>query len=178
VINQAPIPTATGTSNGAAAVESFSAAVLTGFYFPRCNVCSCHEMFRAQRSLPRATVGASANPCSNSYHGPAAFSERETLALATFAADEDREGEIGLYIDHHCCGDMYLQPYGALQTLPAEHEAIDALGAIGKRATDESCASGSSPGTSPSGCNYRQGPIYTTIYRTIYLFDTSCVSCV
>ena len=73
---------------------------------------------------------------------------------------------------------MYLQPYGALQTLPAEHEAIDALGAIGKRATDESCASGSSPGTSPSGCNYRQGPIYTTIYRTIYLSYASWMSCV
>jgi hypothetical protein len=112
-----------------------------------------------------ATVGASANPCSNSYHGPSAFSEAETVAVSEFARELNTgDRTLALYIDHHCCGDMYLQPYGALPELPVHHAAIDELGAIGKAATDAKCSTGSSPGTSPSGCDYRQGPIYTTIY--------------
>jgi hypothetical protein len=111
-----------------------------------------------------ATVGASDNPCSNSYHGPVPFSEIEPQSLAVYAAEEQREGELRLYVDHHCCGDMYLQPYGALEALPADHDEIDRLGKVGKAATDTACAAGSAPGTSPSSCNYRQGPIWTTIY--------------
>ena len=52
----------------------------------------------------------------------------ETQALADFAAEKQREGELRFYVDHHCCGDMYLQPYGALEELPADHAEIDRLG--------------------------------------------------
>ena len=71
---------------------------------------------------------------------------------------------------------MFLQPFGATIELPADHEAIDRLGAIAKEATVRA--------TKRNGCtvpfsvtmvrtatqdavhgrNYRQGPIYTTIY--------------
>eukprot|EP01052_Picozoa_sp_SAG31_P005752 SAG31_NODE_258_length_18937_cov_61.688555_7_plen_93_part_00 len=68
-----------------------------------------HLLGRRRRDFQWATVGASDNPCSNSYHGPSAFSETEPYALATFVAEEQREGELRLYVDHHCCGDMYLQ---------------------------------------------------------------------
>ena len=103
-----------------------------------------------------ATVGASDNPCSNSYHGPEAFSEAITTVIAEYTAGLD----LRLYIDHHCCGaprlagilgtcllpgaqlrwcvragDMFLQPFGATIELPADHEAIDRLGAIAKEAT-------------------------------------------
>ena len=47
-----------------------------------------------------ATVGASDNPCSNSYHGPSAFSEAITTVIADYTAGLD----LRLYIDHHCCG--------------------------------------------------------------------------
>ena len=47
-----------------------------------------------------ATVGASDNPCSNSYHGPSAFSEAITTVIADYTANLD----LRLYIDHHCCG--------------------------------------------------------------------------
>ena len=59
---------------------------------------------------------------------------------------------------------MNLQPYGALEALPADHDEIAHLGKVGKAATATTCAAGSAPGTSPSSCNYRQGPIWTTIY--------------
>ena len=54
-----------------------------------------------------AQVGASNNPCSNSYHGPSPFSEAITTVLSRYTAAL----ELRLYVDHHCCGDMYLQPY-------------------------------------------------------------------
>jgi hypothetical protein len=98
-----------------------------------------------------ATVGASDNPCSNSYHGPSPFSETITTVISRYTATLD----LRLYVDHHCCGDMYLQPYGATDELPSAHEDIDSLGRIGCEATD-----------AVHGRNYcsRQGPIYTTIY--------------
>jgi hypothetical protein len=98
-----------------------------------------------------ATVGASDNPCSNSYHGPSPFSETITQVISQYTAPLD----LRLYVDHHCCGDMYLQPYGATDELPVAHEDIDSLGRVGCLATD-----------AVHGRNYcsRQGPIYTTIY--------------
>ena len=70
---------------------------------------------------------------------------------------------------------MFLQPFGATIELPADHEAIDRLGAIAKEATvratkrngcKRSAVTMVRTGTQDAvhGRNYRQGPIYTTIY--------------
>ena len=68
-------------------------------------------------------------------------------------ADFVRGLETTIYIDHHCCGDMYLQPYGWTEELPADHDQIDPVWAAAKAATDLLY-----------GRNYRQGPTFTTIY--------------
>ena len=68
-------------------------------------------------------------------------------------ADFVRQREATIYIDHHCCGDMFLQPYGWTSELPATHDDMDPVWAAAKQATDLLY-----------GRDYRQGPTYTTIY--------------
>jgi len=94
-------------------------------------------------------VGASDNPCSGSYYGESPFLEPEARTMADFV----RERAATIYIDHHCCGDMFLQPYGWTIDLPADHDEMDAVWATAKVATDNLY-----------GRNYRQGPTFTTIY--------------
>jgi murein tripeptide amidase MpaA len=57
-------------------------------------------------------IGSSDNPCSGSYCGSgpngAPFREAEVRTMADFVRDR----ETTIYMDHHCCGDMFLQPYG------------------------------------------------------------------
>lgn len=94
-------------------------------------------------------IGASDNPCSGSYCGIGPFQEIEARSMADFV----RSREATIYIDHHCCGDMFLQPYGWTEDLPASHEQMDPVWAAAKAATDLLY-----------GRNYRQGPTFTTIY--------------
>ena len=94
-------------------------------------------------------TGASENPCSGSYCGIFPFEEPEARTMADFV----RNLESTIYIDHHCCGDMYLQPYGWTEELPPDHDEMDPVWAAAKAATDLLY-----------GRNYRQGPTYTTIY--------------
>jgi hypothetical protein len=98
-------------------------------------------------------VGSSDNPCSGSYCGSgtngAPFREPEVRTMAEFVAGLQST----IYIDHHCCGDMYLQPYGWTQELPVDHDLMDPVWAAAKAATDLLY-----------GRNYRQGPTFTTIY--------------
>ena len=94
-------------------------------------------------------TGASENPCSGSYCGIFPFEEPEARTMAEFV----RNLESTIYIDHHCCGDMYLQPYGWTEELPPDHDEMDPVWAAAKAATDLLY-----------GRNYRQGPTYTTIY--------------
>lgn len=56
---------------------------------------------------------ASSNPCSNAYMGPRAWTEPEQTALADFISAENYAGPPVLgAIDHHCCGDMWMTPWG------------------------------------------------------------------
>ena len=41
-----------------------------------------------------------------------------------------------VYIDHHCCGDMYLEPWGWTEELPPDHDDIDKVWSAAKAATD------------------------------------------
>jgi hypothetical protein len=67
--------------------------------------------------------GSSSNPCSGSYHGVSPFLEPEARTMMDFV----RQREATIYIDHHCCGDMFLQPYGWTIELPATHDEMDAV---------------------------------------------------
>ena len=80
----------------------------------------------------RCGIGASENPCSGSYCGIAPFAEVEARSLASYI--ELREPVV--YIDHHCCGDMYLEPWGWTEELPPDHDDIDSVWSAAKAATD------------------------------------------
>ena len=53
-------------------------------------------------------VGASPNPCSDTYPGPGAFSEPEVRTVADFVS----RNNVVLYMAFHNCGQFYLTPYG------------------------------------------------------------------
>ena len=55
-----------------------------------------------------AEVGASPNPCSDTYPGPGAFSEPEVRAVADFVSKHN----VVLYMAFHNCGQFYMTPYG------------------------------------------------------------------
>jgi hypothetical protein len=68
--------------------------------------------------------GSSSNPCSGSYHGVEPFLEPEARTMRDFVLQR----EATIYIDHHCCGDMFLQPYGTCRpALPASAVAPCAM---------------------------------------------------
>lgn len=54
--------------------------------------------------------GASRNPCSSSYAGPAPFSEPETKALAEFYLNF--ASSVKMYLAFHAYGQYILLPYG------------------------------------------------------------------
>ncbi|XP_050686255.1 carboxypeptidase B-like isoform X2 [Eriocheir sinensis] len=61
-------------------------------------------------------VGASGNPCSETYKGPSAFSERETLGLQSLMR---QIGDIDLFITFHSFGQTVLYPWGWTVKPPA-----------------------------------------------------------
>ncbi|XP_036322399.1 zinc carboxypeptidase A 1-like [Rhagoletis pomonella] len=63
------------------------------------------------------TVGASSNPCSDTYAGPSAFSELEAKSLSNYI--QTLEGKIDVYISFHSYSQYVLYPYGHTQELPA-----------------------------------------------------------
>lgn len=54
--------------------------------------------------------GSSQNPCSETYAGPSAFSEPETVALSNFIGSLGRE--IDIYLAFHSYGHYILYPFG------------------------------------------------------------------
>ena len=78
-------------------------------------------------------------------------------------ADFVRSREATIYIDHHCCGDMFLQPYGWTEDLPASHEQMDLV----------RCRRSYGP---LYGRNYRQGPILPQFIQLQALVLTTCMN--
>eukprot|EP01051_Picozoa_sp_SAG22_P017261 SAG22_NODE_2621_length_2366_cov_3.295986_1_plen_491_part_00 len=98
---------------------------------------------------------ASSNPCSSAYMGPAPYTEPEPQAVARFIQEENTPISPVLgAIDHHCCGDMWMTPWGWTVDLPDDYDAHIALGEAACAAIDE-----------VHGRNYcaRTGPIFTVI---------------
>ncbi|KAK4005827.1 hypothetical protein OUZ56_010951 [Daphnia magna] len=76
----------------------------------------------ANRNFPIgfAGSGSSSDPCSGTYHGIAAFSEREASAFRDLIAAD--RGRVKTTISHmHSYSQMFLSPYGYTTDLPAEY---------------------------------------------------------
>lgn len=99
------------------------------------------------------TVGASSNPCSETFAGPNAWSEPETTQLAAYV--RGLSTEIKLYLSFHSYGQYLLFPYGHT----GDHvDNYDDLYAIGNK-TVEAIAR-------RAGTAYRYGPSSTVLYET------------
>ncbi|EDW63368.1 zinc carboxypeptidase A 1 [Drosophila virilis] len=61
-------------------------------------------------------VGASSDPCSDTYAGPSAFSEIETFSLSNYIASI--KDKIQLYVSFHAYSQYLLYPYGHTGDLP------------------------------------------------------------
>lgn len=65
-------------------------------------------------------IGASSDPCSETYAGTKAFSEVETRTLGEYVTS--LKGEIKAYIAFHSAARMILSPYGHTPDVPEDHE--------------------------------------------------------
>ncbi|XP_011505295.1 PREDICTED: carboxypeptidase B-like [Ceratosolen solmsi marchali] len=68
------------------------------------------------------TVGASSNPCSETYAGVTAFSEPETSALRDFLLSKNNT--IKVYITFHSYGNFLLHPWGYTEELPTNEPTL------------------------------------------------------
>jgi murein tripeptide amidase MpaA len=97
-------------------------------------------------------VGASTNPCNDTFRGPAAFSEPETQAVRDYITANTR---IAAAIDFHSYSELILSPWGYTPNLPPGSETFDLLNSAMQLAI-----------ASVHGRVYAAGPGYTTIYPT------------
>ncbi|KOC69482.1 Carboxypeptidase B [Habropoda laboriosa] len=67
-------------------------------------------------------IGASNNPCSDTYAGPKAFSEPETQHMRDFILA--RKGQIKAYISFHSYGQYILYPWGFTSKVPANEPEL------------------------------------------------------
>ncbi|CAH1265619.1 CPA2 [Branchiostoma lanceolatum] len=67
--------------------------------------------------------GASDNPCSDTYHGPSAFSEVETKSLSNWVLENGKN--IKAYLAVHSYSEMWMSPYGWTSDLPPDYEDQD-----------------------------------------------------
>lgn len=94
--------------------------------------------------------GTSSNPCSDSYHGPAPFSEPEVAGLRDYYSGLS---DLRLYNNIHSVANLLLSPYGYTSELPADYN--DHQTCHQRVATAIQAVNGNS---------FRFGPIWTAIY--------------
>ncbi|XP_074681614.1 carboxypeptidase A1-like [Strix aluco] len=95
--------------------------------------------------------GSSSNPCSETYHGPYAHSEREVKAIVDFIRSH---GNVKSVISIHSYSQMLMFPYG-YKTAPApDHQELNELA---KKAVSDLAA--------VYGTKYTYGSIVDTIYK-------------
>ncbi|EDV58402.1 zinc carboxypeptidase [Drosophila erecta] len=96
-------------------------------------------------------VGASSDPCSESYAGPKAFSEPEVEALSQYL--KALPEPMFMYLSLHSFSQLLLYPYGHTSALPGNHRQLEqifnaAVGAMKRR----------------YGTRYTGGNVYDAIY--------------
>ncbi|XP_038270959.1 carboxypeptidase A1-like [Dermochelys coriacea] len=95
--------------------------------------------------------GASSNPCSETYRGPYANSEREVKAIVDFVKSHRN---IKTFISIHSYSQLLLYPYGYTRTRAADYQELDNIAKAAVTAL-----------SSLYGTKYRYGSIITTIYQ-------------
>ncbi|KAM7056031.1 carboxypeptidase A1-like [Acridotheres tristis] len=95
-------------------------------------------------------AGSSSNPCSETYHGPHAHSEREVRAIVDFIR---AHGNVKSVISIHSYSQMLLFPYGYRREPTPDHQEMNELA---KKAVSDLAA--------VFGTKYTYGSIATTIY--------------
>ncbi|PSN48354.1 hypothetical protein C0J52_08084 [Blattella germanica] len=98
-------------------------------------------------------VGASDDPCHETYAGPRAFSEPETRAISDFIMD--RKDRIKLYLTMHAYSQMWLLPWGYTNKKAGDHEELMNMG---RKAVDAL--------NRVSGTQYKLGPATSLLYPT------------
>jgi len=106
-------------------------------------------------------LGASTNPCSQTYKGAAPADAPENKALDTHMRSVRDKAGIKLYIDWHSYGQYILSPFGYKETLYAPE-----LGKWTKAAAMVSETIRDSDGGANGGKTYTFGPSGATLYTT------------
>lgn len=96
-------------------------------------------------------AGASTNPCTETYRGPAAFSEVEVKSVGEYVT----AGQFDGYIDFHSYSQLWLSPWGYTSNLPPNADYV-LQSDLSRR-----CVAAL---TAVYGTRYVYGPISTTIY--------------
>ncbi|XP_004677102.1 PREDICTED: carboxypeptidase A1 [Condylura cristata] len=95
--------------------------------------------------------GASNNPCTETYHGKNANSEKEVKSIVDFVKSH---GNIKGFISIHSYSQLLLYPYGYTKTPCRDQQELDQLAAAAVKAL-----------ASLYGTKYTYGSTYTTIYQ-------------
>ncbi|GAB0095239.1 Zinc carboxypeptidase A 1 [Sergentomyia squamirostris] len=96
-------------------------------------------------------IGASDNPCSDTYSGPSAFSEPETLAISNYITN--LKDKIHLYLSFHSFSQLIIFPYGHTAEPVENHKDLQEIGNEAAKALAKRY-----------GTKYVVGDIYNTIY--------------
>ncbi len=95
-------------------------------------------------------VGASSDPCNDTYHGTAPFSAKETQVMRDFVLANP---QIKAHMDYHSYSQLMMWPWGYTNALNPDNATFSTVGTAIQAAIQ---------GT--YGTPYAAGPIYTTIY--------------
>jgi len=95
--------------------------------------------------------GSSANPCSETFHGPNSNSEPEVTLVSNFICNA--ANRLSGYISFHSYSQLWMTPWGWTTSLPSDYSKQNALSAAVVAAIRQ-----------PYGTSYRHGSIANTIY--------------
>ena len=98
-------------------------------------------------------IGASDDPCHETYAGPRPFSEPETRAISDFIMD--RKDRIKLYLTMHAYSQMWLVPWGYTSKRAGDYEDLMSMGRKAVEALHR-----------VSGTQYKVGPATSLLYPT------------
>lgn len=102
------------------------------------------------------TGGSSGNPCSDAYHGPSPFSEREPKAIADYILRlNEGSTPVVSYIDFHAFSQLWMTPFGSsCNRLPDDNDVLQKGGELAATALKN-----------VNGVRFRVGNVCRIIYQ-------------
>ncbi|CAL4088628.1 unnamed protein product, partial [Meganyctiphanes norvegica] len=98
-------------------------------------------------------IGTSDNSCSDTYHGPSAFSELEAQAVRDYATSLYENANLTAFFTIHSYSQLWMYAYGYSADVVPEHDDLDRVSKVGVDAL-----------TAVHGTDYEYGSIYSAIY--------------